>query len=388
MPDDHTPPPADSHAEPPAGAAATLLATRSSWLVPAIVIIALLVILVTLNLRKGSGGKVSPEDIGELQAEAQALREQLNRERMALGLRPLEGNVESMQDIAARLRKDADTMVALASSFQTMLAEKDAEISAKNTELIRSEQLRQTLAAESARLNGELQRSVAGGAETESLRREIAALKQQRDVLTAQLDQTRQELAANTGGISAEIHADLQRRLEEITRARDFFEARSGELEGQLSKAKLFAKNDNELLPEAVELVRGLRKLEGKSDSEISSAYSSLGVELGASVLHTLNFNTGSSDLNAADEEIIRKLLDEIPDGDMLLAVGYASETGDVEANQDLSSARATAAASHCSAIKRPGQVVQAVYLGQTDRFSSKIPERNQIVELWRIRKP
>ena len=388
MPDDHTPPPADSHAEPPAGAAATLLATRSSWLVPAIVIIALLVILVTLNLRKGSGGKVSPEDIGELQAEAQALREQLNRERMALGLRPLEGNVESMQDIAARLRKDADTMVALASSFQTMLAEKDAEISAKNTELIRSEQLRQTLAAESARLNGELQRSVAGGAETESLRREIAALKQQRDVLTAQLDQTRQELAANTGGISAEIHADLQRRLEEITRARDFFEARAGELEGQLSKAKLFAKNDHELLPEAVELVRGLRKLEGKSDSEISSAYSSLGVELGASVLHTLNFNTGSSDLNAADEEIIRKLLDEIPDGDMLLAVGYASETGDVEANQDLSSARATAAASHCSAIKRPGQVVQAVYLGQTDRFSSKIPERNQIVELWRIRKP
>lgn len=388
MPDDHTPPPADSHAEPPAGAAATLLATRSSWLVPAIVIIALLVILVTLNLRKGSGGKVSPEAIGELQAEAQALREQLNRERMALGLRPLEGNVESMQDIAARLRKDADTMVALASSFQTMLAEKDAEISAKNTELIRSEQLRQTLAAESARLNGELQRSVAGGAETESLRREIAALKQQRDVLTAQLDQTRQELAANTGGISAEIHADLQRRLEEITRARDFFEARAGELEGQLSKAKLFAKNDNELLPEAVELVRGLRKLEGKSDSEISSAYSSLGVELGASVLHTLNFNTGSSDLNAADEEIIRKLLDEIPDGDMLLAVGYASETGDVEANQDLSSARATAAASHCSAIKRPGQVVQAVYLGQTDRFSSKIPERNQIVELWRIRKP
>lgn len=388
MPDDHTPPPADSHAEPPAGAAATLLATRSSWLVPAIVIIALLVILVTLNLRKGSGGKVSPEAIGELQAEAQALREQLNRERMALGLRPLEGNVESMQDIAARLRKDADTMVALASSFQTMLAEKDAEISAKNTELIRSEQLRQTLAAESARLNGELQRSVAGGAETESLRREIAALKQQRDVLTAQLDQTRQELAANTGGISAEIHADLQRRLEEITRARDFFEARAGKLEGQLSKAKLFAKNDNELLPEAVELVRGLRKLEGKSDSEISSAYSSLGVELGASVLHTLNFNTGSSDLNAADEEIIRKLLDEIPDGDMLLAVGYASETGDVEANQDLSSARATAAASHCSAIKRPGQVVQAVYLGQTDRFSSKIPESNQIVELWRIRKP
>ena len=231
MPDDQTPPPADSHAEPPAGAAATPHAARSPWLVSAFVIIALLVVLVTLNLRKGGGGKVAPEDIGELQAEAQALREQLNRERLALGLRPLEGNAESMQDIAARLRKDADTMVALATSFQTMLAEKDAEISAKNTDLIRSEQLRKTLAAESARLQGELQRAIAGGADTESLRREITALQQERDALAGQLDKAKQELAANSGGVSAEAYADLQRRLEEITRARDFFEKRAADLE-------------------------------------------------------------------------------------------------------------------------------------------------------------
>jgi hypothetical protein len=37
--------------------------------------------------------------------------------------------------------------------------------------------------------------------------------------------------------------------------------------------------------------------------------------------------------------------------------------------------------------VKRPAQKVQAVYLGQTDRFSSRIPERNQIVEIWCIRK-
>jgi hypothetical protein len=30
---------------------------------------------------------------------------------------------------------------------------------------------------------------------------------------------------------------------------------------------------------------------------------------------------------------------------------------------------------------------VQAVYLGQTDRFSSRVPERNQICEVWRIRR-
>jgi outer membrane protein OmpA-like peptidoglycan-associated protein len=76
-----------------------------------------------------------------------------------------------------------------------------------------------------------------------------------------------------------------------------------------------------------------------------------------------------------------------VPEGDLVLAIGYASETGNVDSNRELSSARATAAAELFSGIKRPGQLVQAVYLGQTDRFSSRIPERNQIVELWRIRK-
>jgi hypothetical protein len=37
--------------------------------------------------------------------------------------------------------------------------------------------------------------------------------------------------------------------------------------------------------------------------------------------------------------------------------------------------------------MKRPGQKVQAVYLGQTDRFSRKIHEENQICEVWIIRR-
>jgi outer membrane protein OmpA-like peptidoglycan-associated protein len=292
-----------------------------------------------------------------------------------------------MQDVATRLSKDAETMVALAGSFQNMLVEKDAEISAKNSELIRSEQLRQSLANESNRLQAELQRALVDASEVDLLRRESAQLKQQRDVLAEELAGLRQQLALNAGAVSAEIHADLERRLEETTRARDFFEARVAELEAELAQSKLFASNENELLPAAVELFRSLRGLEGKPDSEISSAYSSLGVELGASVLHTLKFKTGSSALSPEDQETIRRMVDEIPDGDLLLAIGYASETGNVDANRELSSDRATAAASHFVSLKRPGQLAQAVYLGQTDRFSSRIPERNQIVELWRVRR-
>jgi outer membrane protein OmpA-like peptidoglycan-associated protein len=110
-------------------------------------------------------------------------------------------------------------------------------------------------------------------------------------------------------------------------------------------------------------------------------------VALGANVLKTLNFATGSSALAAADDEALRNLVAEIPDGDLILAIGYASEMGNVDSNRTLSSDRATAAAQLIASVKRPGQLTQAVYLGQTDRFSSRIPERNQLVEIWHTRR-
>ena len=266
---------------------------------------------------------------------------------------------------------------------QLQAADKDLEIKNKNAEILRLEQLSQSYAAETKRLNDELRRALVSGSETDLLRRDLAATKAKCDALTTELA----ALRAKGEGIPADEYADLKRRYEEAMRAKEFFEAKVKELEGDLSKAKLFASSENELLPAAVELFRSLRKLEGKADSEISTAYSSLGVSLGANVLLTLNFATGSAGLTPEDQEKIRALIADIPDGDMVLSIGYASETGNVDSNRTLSSDRATAAAELFSSLKRPGQLVQAVYLGQTDRFSSRIPERNQIVEIWRIRK-
>ena len=67
------------------------------------------------------------------------------------------------------------------------------------------------------------------------------------------------------------------------------------------------------------------------------------------------------------------------------MVIGYASETGDIDSNRALSSERATAVARVLDEAKKPGQRVQAAYLGQTDRFGSKFPERNQISEVWQI---
>lgn len=354
----------------------------------AFVIIALLGVLIVMVLKNSSFLKSSSTaDLSVLQAEANAIRAETNNQRIAMGLRPIESNAEPIEEIAGRMKKDADSLVALASSYQKMLAEKDNELTARNAEILRSEKLRAALTAENTRMMGDLQRALVGASDIEILRRDLMDVKAQRDALSAELKDVREKMRTMSAGVSPEDYADLKRRFEETLRAKEFFEARVKDLEGDLSKARLFARSESELVPAAVELFRSLRKLQGKSDSEIASEYSALGVSLGANVVKTLAFATGSSVLTPADDAAIRSIIEGIPDGDLVLAVGYASETGNVDANQTLSSDRATAAAQLITNIKRPEQLTQAVYLGQTKRFSSRIPERNQIVELWHIRK-
>ncbi|MEX1048840.1 MAG: OmpA family protein [Akkermansiaceae bacterium] len=371
----------------PAGHPGTFPKTVSPVLVMGFVVIALAGVLIATRVQdKSAKAAPSSAEITTLQAEVDARRTELNRQRIAFGLNPLVGGSEPIDDIADRLKKDTDTLVSLAGKFQQLLGEKDMQLIAGNAETLRSEKLRQSLAAEASRLQLELQRALVNGSDAELLRRDMLELREQRDAFAAELQSVREQMKSMSAGASAEDYADLKRRFDETLRAKEFFQARVSELEGDLSQAKLFARSENELLPAAVALFRALRELEGHSDSDMTSAYSRLGVDLGANVLNTLTFATGSAELNPSDEQMIRSLADELPDGDLLLVIGYASETGNVENNQKLSSDRATAVAESYSAVKRPGQLVQAVYLGQTDRFSSRIPERNQLCEIWRIR--
>lgn len=354
----------------------------------ALAVLALVGVLVVVNLRGRRGGGASSEaELRELKAKVSAAESKLNARRAEMGLGPVLGTGEPVEDVAARLKQDAETMVALAKTFQTAIAEKESEISAKNAEILRAEQLRKALMEESRGLREQLGKALVGGSESEALRRELEGLRPQRDALAAEVAKLKQELQAAAGGVpSAEVD-DLKRQLAESRRERDFFEARMKELEAETTKARLFADSENELLPAAVQLFRSLRELEGKPDAEITAAYSGLGVSLGANVLQKFDFATGSSGLTPELSEKVKSLVSEIPDGDLMFVVGYASETGNVDANRKLSSDRATAVAELFSSVKRPGQQVQAVYLGQTDRFSSRIPERNQIVEIWRVRK-
>ena len=353
-------------------------------------IFAMVVVLAVINL-SNPGAEQEQEESPELAAhtaELNALRSELNRERLSMGLSALPENSEPIDEITARLKGDADTLVAIAGSFQQLLGEKDAEISQRSSEILRLEKLRQDVSSENVRLQNELQRALNASSEVNQLRAMLEQMRSQRDNLSEQLAALRAELANKVGAVSEADYMDLQRRYDEVVKSRDFFEGRVRELEAQLGEVNLFAKSEDELLPAAVELFRRLRTLEGMKDSDINIEYSKLGVDLEANVLHTLEFATGSSELSPEEMAQLDQIVsNDVPDGDLTLIVGYASTTGDAQKNEVLSSARATAAAEYFAARKRMGQKVQAVYLGQTTRFSSARPERNQICEVWRIRK-
>lgn len=369
----HDAPPAPA---PPASAPGISLPTKVTPVVAmTFVIVVLLTALVVMTVFPRQQGS----DISKLKAELAELAKQGSPS-------PAVAGGEQIGDVAARVKKDADTMTLLAERYQQLVDDTHAESVRKSAELARSEELRKRDAEAVFQLRRELENSKGATYEVEGLRREVADLKTMRDAQTKEIERLKQE--AGQGG-SAEELATLRRQLEETTTARDFFEARARELEAAVAmqRQKLFAQSEDELLRPALELVRSLRKLENKPDSEITTAYSKIGVDLQATVVKTLSFATGSAEMNPVDAQEVGSLLATVDDGDMLLVIGYASETGNVDANRVLSSDRATGVAAALTANKRPGQLVQAVYLGQTDRFSSRIPERNQICEVWHIRK-
>ncbi len=312
--------------------------------------------------------------IREAKAKLQMLQSSLNQDRAKLGLSPLYGDTtQSAEAVAARITEDAATLVAMAKGVKDLIATKDAELAQRTQEWTDAVKLQGVLRDQLAKSEERLSRALIEGSDASTLRAQLEAANKR---IIALGDEVRR-LAEGPG--------DLQARLLEVTAERDSLLARVAELESQLSRASLFAGTEAELFKEAVQLFRSLRELENKPDSEIATAYSQFGAKLGANVLDKIDFPTGSSDVPPEDIAKINTFPGEAPDNALILVVGYASETGNVDSNRTLSSDRATAVARLLDETKRPGQRVQAVYLGQTDRFGSRFPERNQISEVWQI---
>ncbi|BCU79226.1 OmpA family protein [Luteolibacter sp. LG18] len=313
---------------------------------------------------------------------------------LAVNLKPRPAAPETSADLASRIKKDSEALISMNSQAQGQLTERDSQILAKTKALVDAERINQALVSQNATLRNDLDRALANAGSSDLFKRQLSDTLKQVDGLTADLAKARTQLAAYASRPDPGDLSDLQRRLEETTRAKSFLETRVRELEAKLAQAgsapapapRLFAASENELLPVATALFRGLRELENHSDSEILAAYTGFANLLGASVVSNVNFPTGSSAPSPTDDAALRAKVQTLPDEGLLLVVGYASETGNPDDNRTLSSDRATAVAKSLDEVKLPGQKVQAVYLGQTDRFGSTKPERNQMCEIWQIR--
>lgn len=312
--------------------------------------------------------------IREAKAKLQMLQSSLNQDRAKLGLSPLYGDTtQQAEAVAARITEDAATLAAMAKGVKDLISDKDAEFAKRTQEWTDAVKLQGVLRDQLAKSEERLSRALLEGSDASTLRSQLEAANKR---IIALGDEVRR-LAEGPG--------DMQARLLEVTAERDSLLARVAELESLLSRASLFASTEAELYKEGIELVRSLRALENKSDSEIATAYSQFGAKLGANVLDKIDFPTGSSEVPPEDIQKASTFTGEAPDNALILVVGYASETGNVDSNRTLSSDRATAVARLLDDAKKPGQRVQAVYLGQTDRFGSSAPERNQISEVWQI---
>ncbi|MFT5905788.1 MAG: outer membrane protein OmpA-like peptidoglycan-associated protein [Cryomorphaceae bacterium] len=174
--------------------------------------------------------------------------------------------------------------------------------------------------------------------------------------------------------------AELQKQNEEL-------KAQLQALRTKVDMAKLFVKSHMKLPLYAQALYNELKVLEGFSSEKLREAYTRLGTELHAENLQVVKFATGSSILNFTDKATITNKLTATSETDYFLVVGYASKTGEATSNETLSANRATAVASVVNELKKEGQDVRAVYLGQTNRFSKSVISDNQLCEIWRIKK-
>jgi outer membrane protein OmpA-like peptidoglycan-associated protein len=345
----------------------------STTMILSIVVALLVGFLVAISLNKNKQTKQT--DLYAAQAELATRTATVNEERARQGMPPIEGvGSDSPEQIASRLTKDAATLANFSDRFRTLLSEKDTIIADKNTSLLNSEQARQALSSQLGKIQTQLEKALADSGSSDLLRQQLnearnglAPLQEKLAIYSAR--PTQEELNAAKARI-----AELQAEIEALKAQPE-----------PAAPVKLFAESEADLSPAAQALFRGLASLDDKSDMEISSAYNRFASQFNATFLKDIRFPTSSSQLNPADKFALGDSVANLPDGALLLVVGYASTTGNADANRLLSSDRATQVASNLDIAKPGNQVVQAVFLGQTARFSSRIPERNQVCEIWQI---
>ncbi|MEJ6571506.1 MAG: OmpA family protein [Akkermansiaceae bacterium] len=392
-----------------------------------VIIVVLLFVMLMLSMNgklfQSDGGNNA--DIAALTAKNAQLRADANAERARQGLPPLPEDSSSARMTADRLKRDATALASLAGQWQTELETKDAALRDLQSQLTSRDENAKRLYAQISALQTKLDQAANSTNQVARLGNDLQMANNQIENYRKQLAELQGQLADFRTRPSTEDTAILRKQLNDSVENRNklqmqidgLLEAAKNKIDRSqydeamaeiaklrpqvnlqryeiqrlrslLDRARLFIESEKDLPAEAARLYARLKTLDNVSGPALTPAYKEIETTLGARVIHRQTFATGSSQITFNRETMIKNAMGKgAGSTSYFLVVGYASKTGGAKANQTLSAARATTAASVVNLLKTPQQDVRAVYLGQTDRFDKTNHISNQICEVWEIKR-
>jgi len=346
-----------------------------------------LLYLVVFNSNGGGFGEA-----GRLKKERNDLYSELNAKRSEMGQPLLATEGQSAEALINRINNDSGQLQALISKIQSDLTATQTESSSLRNIVNSNSSTLANLQQQNAQLStGAAQaQSLAQQLETHktllaSSQQKVLTLEQQladspdpatvqnlRDRLTAatkERDSYEEQLRLLKSETSDMVTAG---ELNELRRNNQSLNSDNQELRYELQKIRaqldenLFVDSDK-LSPIAQKLFAELSALEGVGNEQRLKRYVQVNDKLKASVIDSVKFETGSSNVAIQKIDAIRRTLQNSrPDSFFL---------------------RSTMVASQVNHLKQESQGIQATFLGQTNRFSNTTPTENQVCEIWEIRK-
>lgn len=387
-------------------------------LIVIIVILLFVMLLVNMNGNMLQSSDTSGDDIAALTSRNIQLRTKTNEARANRGLPPLPENPNSALTMATRIQRDASSLAAMTSQWQAELKKKDELLRERESEIATYTQNTQRLYAQIKELNAKL--DLASGT-SEQIVRLTNDLKIARNKILNSNKQLQELIGRPTNEAvtilrkqlndSLDAHSKLELQIDKLkfdaknVVSQETYDDLAAELallkpkmrkqryeiqrmRTQIDLPKLFLKSDKDLPAKPARLLAELRRLNDANEQQLNTSYENIATTIGAKIIHRQSFAKGSAQIDFDREAIVRHIINKSNDANAyFLVVGYDSKSGEKERGKTLCSQRAATLASIVNTLRNSKQEVQAIYLGETTRFSKTDEVANQICEIWEIKR-
>ncbi|MGB0328852.1 MAG: hypothetical protein ACPGJR_15130 [Akkermansiaceae bacterium] len=379
----------DEHQDHPPETSATLVSNQNLIIGIVMGAVVLLLLLLVISQQFGDIGDSGNSELADMRRKLKEEKKEMERRRIA----GLSGFNASPEGLVTQIKTDVENLARLVNTSKTdaallRTAQADASALAQtNRDLTNKLAQYQAAAQRAETLQRQLdtERQAGSGMVAES---EVKKLRSELELAQAEVVRLRGELSKATSQqgkmVDPNTFALVKVELDQIRQANATLRMENQRLITELAGAKLFVTQDD-LSPRAVGLYRELKKLESKDYRERAATYELFKEQVKATVEDTISFKPGSVTIAREHESSLKDIAMQAPGTSFFLVVGYASTSGDSQTNEELFSKRATRVASMVNYLKKEGQGVQAVYLGEGTRFGPE-DAPNQVCEVWQIR--